>query len=377
MNPTFTISGGGIAGLTTAIALKRMGIEALVVEAAPEFKPVGAGIVLAANAMRAYRQLGIYDQLVAAGNPIEQATIYDRKGKVINRLHRNMLRVEAPNLAIHRAELHRVLLAELDPGQILTGKRSRDVIIDADGHKVIYEDGSEIDTRYLIVAEGINSPIRKKLLPASETRYAGYTCWRGIADNASLKVPESSETWGARGRFGVVPIGHNQLYWFATKNAPAGSLAMLSWGIGELAENFKDYHEPIPDVIRASSHLIHNDLYDLKPIPRFAFGKVLLIGDAAHATTPNMGQGACMAIEDAVILANCLRKNPVVKYAFSDFEARRVKRTHGIVNQSWRLGRIAQVENALVAGVRNFIVRNIPEKTYRDQLEKLYNVDLD
>ncbi|CAN5327126.1 FAD-dependent monooxygenase [soil metagenome] len=379
LKTSFSIIGGGIAGLTTAIALQNIGINAYVFEAAPEFKPLGAGLVLAANAMRAYHHLGIFDELVSVGNQIKQATIYDQEGKIINRINTDNLKNELANLAIHRAELHKVLLSKLKNEYIINGKRSIDYTTNDYRYRVVFEDGFTLDTKYLIVAEGVHSSIREKLLPKAEVRYSGYTCWRGTADNTTLKIEETTETWGTKGRFGMVPLGNNKIYWYATKNADPNDQKMKSFGPNELLENFKGYHQPIERVIQSTplSQIIWNDIIDLKPIKNYAFGNLVLIGDAAHATTPNMGQGACQAIEDAVILANCLKKNSIVKEAFSDFQKRRLKRTHEIVNQSWRLGKIAQLENPLASSLRNLVFRSIPQGIYRKQVESIYNVSFE
>ena len=377
MKATFAILGGGIAGLTAAIALKQIGIEAPVLEAAPAFRPVGAGIALAANAMSAYQRLGIDRQLIEAGHILRRFTIYDHRGGVLNSVRTDDLEGHPVSLAIHRAELHRVLSSQMNPGQIVMNKRSKDLSSTASGYKVSFEDGSELDARYLIVAEGIHSVIRNKIAPGTVERYAGYTCWRGIADNTTLAIDESSETWGAEGRFGIVPLGGNKAYWFACKNAAANDAAMQSWGAGELEENFRSYHPPIPSVIRATpdEQILWNDIIDLKPMPRYAFGNLALIGDAAHAATPNMGQGACQAVEDAVILAGCLKNHAGVEDAFTDFQQRRLKRTHAIVRQSWTMGRIAQIENRWMIFVRNTLSKAVPARFNRKQLEKLYRTD--
>lgn len=376
MTASFTILGGGIAGLTTALALKQKGIETTVIEAAPEFRPVGAGIVLAVNAMRAYRRLGLYDQLLAAGNAVEQISIYDDKGGIINRTFTPGIE-GLTNLAIHRAELHRVLLEALGDTPILTGKRSRDIEVTGQGYRVHFEEDFTVDTPYLIVAEGINSPIRRSVVPQSRLRYSGYTCWRGIADNTLLHIHESSETWGPKGRFGMVPIGEGKVYWFACKNAPPADSRMKAVGTADLLQLFKDYHPPIPDIIRTTpdSQMIWSDISDLEPIDRYAYGNLLFIGDAAHATTPNMGQGACQAIEDAMVLANCLEGTPHVQEAFQAFEQKRVKRTHFIVNQSWQLGRVAQWEHPVLTRLRNFAIRSIPQRVFQRQVEKVYETD--
>lgn len=377
MKNTFIIMGGGIAGLSTAIALRRIGIEATVYEAAPEFKPVGAGITLAANAMKAYRILGLFDDLVAAGRPLTRMSIRAQKGGLLSESRVDTLPGGLCNLAIHRAALHEVLLSQLDPGQVIAGKRSADILQEEGRYTVTFEDGTQTTSKHLIVAEGIHSLIRRKLLPQARIRYAGYTCWRGIAPNGDMGITDTSETWGANGRFGIVPIGNDQIYWFATKNAPAGSPVMKAYSNAELLDNYRSYHDPIGEVIRRTppEYIFWNDIIDLEPMPRFAFDNLVFVGDAAHATTPNMGQGACQAIEDAIVLAQCLQQNAAVKEAFALFEQRRLKRVHWVVNQSHILGKIAQWENPLLRGLRNTAFRLTPDSVMTKQQEKIYEVD--
>ncbi len=380
MDHVFTIIGGGIAGLTTAIALKRIGIDAVVVEATPEFRPVGAGLSLAANAMQAFRELGIADAVIAAGRKIDALTILDQKGNVINRTNTEQVNAKygISNFSIHRAALHDVLYSLLPPGSITRGKRSCDIEEVGDGYCVFFEDGSSILTNHLIVAEGIHSPIRNKILPASKLRYAGYTCWRGIVKNEK-QITTVSETWGTGGRFGIVPLANEQIYWFATKNVKEPGSKLKEFKRSDLAYNFRDYHEPVVDLINATpqEHIIWNDIFDLEPISNYAFGNLVLIGDAAHATTPNLGQGACMAIEDAVVLANCLKKHSNVPDAFRSFQEKRLKRTHEIVKGSWRLGKMAQIENAFLSKARNLLFRMIPQSVYEKQIDDLFNVNFE
>lgn len=373
----FIIIGAGIAGLSTAIALKNIGIEATVVEASETIRPVGAGLSLAANAIEALQHLNIADEVICKGRALKSFTLFDKKGKVIKRVNAQSASATSINFTIHRACLHEVLLSKINPDQVLTGKRSVGLSESALGYRVMMEDGSSIEGNYLIIAEGIHSPLRKVLAPEARVRYAGYTCWRGITSNASLKISETSETWGREGRFGIVPLANNQIYWFACKNAIEKNSMYRDYTLSMLADNFKDYHQPVVEIINSTrpEKLIWDDICDIEPMQKFAFEKALFIGDAAHATTPNMGQGACMAIEDAVVLANCLSKESNVSKAFQNFERKRTGRTQQIVNDSWRLGKIAQLENGFFTSVRDTLFRLMPQRMYERQMELVYEVD--
>jgi 2-polyprenyl-6-methoxyphenol hydroxylase-like FAD-dependent oxidoreductase len=378
---TFVIIGAGIAGLSAAIALKNIGIDALVVEASKIIRPVGAGLSLAANAIEALRHLKISEEVIKNGRELESFTLFDKYGKVIKKVNTQPTNSKTiiRNFTIHRAKLHEVLLSKISPENILTGQRSISMSETADGIQIIMEDGTILLTKYLIVAEGIHSPLRKAITSDANVRYSGYTCWRGIVDNSELNINETSETWGKEGRFGIVPLANNQIYWFACKNTREQNSDFKNYTLNDLLNNFKDYHPPIIKIIKTTcpGSLIWGDICDIEPLQKFAYGNTLLIGDAAHATTPNMGQGACMAIEDAVILANCLTQNSRVSEAFRSFEKRRLTRTHKIVNDSWRLGKIAQIENDFLASMRNIAFRLMPQKLYERQMEAVYQVNLD
>jgi 2-polyprenyl-6-methoxyphenol hydroxylase-like FAD-dependent oxidoreductase len=379
MKKKFAILGGGIAGLSTAIALKNIGIDAVVFEAAPEIKPVGAGLVLAANAMKALKELGIDREVMAVGKSIDGFTLYNLHGKAITKTDSIAMgkKYGLDNVSIHRAELHDLLLSKLNPANIRINKKVKSFEQGAAGVTIYFEDGTIYKTDYVIAAEGIHSAVRKKLLPQATIRYAGYTCWRAVIDNTSLQINETSETMGSNGRFGIVPLSNKRIYWFACINTTANNEVMKQYTVKDLLHHFQHYHHPIPAILNETNNedLIWGDINDIKPLPQFAFGNILLIGDAAHATTPNLGQGACQAIEDAVILANEIRDNLSIEKAFKQFEQRRLPRTAWIVNTSRQVGRMAQWDNAALIYLRNLLYRMLPKSFTEQQFEKLYNVD--
>lgn len=378
MSGSFTIVGGGIAGLTAAIALHKIGIEATVFEAAPEFHPIGAGLALAGNAMQAYQHLGIDEAVKNAGYVIPTFAILDQKGKVISDFHTAKINQQynTCSVAIHRGALHQVLASQINANQLVLNKKAVGFEKKEGGLVVQFQDGTTHITDYLIVADGIRSQIRQQLLPAAQTRYAGYTCWRAVIDNTDLFIEGSTESWGPGKRFGIVPLADNKIYWFACTNAPAQDERMKNFTAKDLFHHFQDFHDPIPSILQQTKDedLIWNDIIDLKPIQTFTFENIVLIGDAAHATTPNMGQGACQAIEDAVILASELQKSDDISGAFKSFEQRRVKRTHFIVNNSWTLGKVAQIESRLLCSLRNLAFRAMPASINDRQMKQLYEV---
>jgi len=376
---TFSILGGGICGLSTAIALRNIGIRAEVYESAPQFRPLGAGLLLAANAMRSFQKIGIAEKIAARGRLLPRFSIFDDRGKVITAADATAIgqKYGLHNFAIHRADLHEALAAELDPAQLHTGKRATGFSKNGTRTVVQFDDGSAIETDFLLAAEGIHSAIRRQLLPDSKPRYAGYTCWRAVVDAGEVSQDLASETWGAAGRFGIVPLTGNRIYWFAVVNAPENDPAMRDLRVADLQRVFGKFHAPISQILAQTrdEDLIWNDIIDLQPLRKFAFDNILLLGDAAHATTPNMGQGACQAIEDAAILADELAKTRDPETAFAAYEKRRLKRTRYIVENSWSLGKIAQWEKPLLVSLRNNLLRLVPERLNERQLRMVLTTD--
>lgn len=375
------IIGGGIAGLTTAIAFQKAGYTATVFESSPTLRPVGAGLGLAANAIKALDKLGIKEKTIAKGRILDSFTIADERGKTIS--YTDSMKVSQEhgldNFAIHRAALHEVLLNEIPEDCLYTGRKAIDLTVTEDNrtHRVLFSDGSNCDADHVIVADGIHSSLRQKLVPNSRPRYAGYTCWRAVVDNSRLNISKSYEIWGPKGRFGVVPLAGNQLYWFATINSAANNTLFRNYTTTDLTKWFDGYPMKTGEIIRSASNeaLIWNDIIDLEPLPRYAFGQVLLIGDAAHATTPNLGQGACQAIEGAAVLHDELTRGGDIPSVFQRFEKRRLKRTHFITNQSAQIGKIAQSANPLIIKLRNTVLRSIPSGIKDKQLRKIYHTD--
>ena len=373
------IAGGGIGGLTTAIALEKLGHEVEVYEAAPEFKSVGAGLGLAANAVKAFDHLGLKDEVLAAGQLLPSAKLLTKKGAVITRV--DSLKISAKygvdNFAIHRADLHAVLLKNLKKTKLVTGKKAETCSEVASGVEVKFTDGTSASGDFLIAADGIHSQIRKQFLPKSAPRYAGYTCWRAVVPQPKQPIELPSETWGEGARFGIVPLKDDRIYWFACLNARQHDLSVRNFKKGNLLWHFDDFHAPVAELIQSAAQedIIWGDIIDLAPIDKFAFGKVLLVGDAGHATTPNLGQGACQAIEDAAFLYSTLQGSGSIEEKFRRFETIRKPRTKKIVENSWRIGRVAQWEKPWAAGLRNKLFSMVPQSVQEKQLAFLYEVE--
>lgn len=375
----YAIIGGGVAGLSAAIGLGRLGKDFLVFEQAPVLKGIGAGFGLAANAMQAFTYLGLRQEVEEIGFYTESYTILDHKGRnlVVPDTQSLSTRYNQKNLTVHRADLQDYLQGKLPADSLLFGKRLLRFEQADNGVLLVFEDGTSYGCRYLIVADGVNSLARQQLVPRAKPRYAGYTCWRATIANDTIGLQRGSETWGPHGRFGMTPLVNNRIYWYACINAPQNSGVYKQYSVRDLLHNFSHYHHPIPEILANTKdeNLIWNDIIDIRPLSRFAYGNILLIGDAAHASTPNMGQGACQALEDVAVLSDEIKRNSDIEQAFRNFEKRRLKRTKYIIDTSWRIGRAAQYTHPLMIGVRNSLLRIMPAAWAQTTLKKLLEVN--
>jgi 2-polyprenyl-6-methoxyphenol hydroxylase-like FAD-dependent oxidoreductase len=286
------VVGGGIAGLTAAISLRRAGYGVTVFEAAPEIKLLGAGLLLAANAIKSLDKIGIADRVIPMGQQLSRFSILSQSGDILSEIDSGMLsrKYGLGNFSIHRANLHRVLLESLAGVEVKTGKRAICMEQDTQSVTLQFQDGAVHRTQYVLISDGIHSVLRQQLLPGSRPRYAGYTCWRGLTTNPGLALSGASETWAADGRVGIVPLKDDLIYWFICVNATANNAKIKQIHIADLCKRFARYHAPIPQILSATPHeqVLWNDIMDIAPIEHFAFGRALLVGDAAHAdATPS------------------------------------------------------------------------------------------
>lgn len=379
MDCEYGIIGGGVAGLSLGIGLSNLRKHFLVFEQAPALMGIGAGFGLAANAMQAFEYLGLRDEVEEIGYYTETYDILDHHGRTLLApdAQRLSARYDQKNFTVHRADLHGFLLSKLPTSQLLLGKRLQRFVQADDAVSLHFADGTTYRCRYLIVADGVKSIARRQLVPKSVPRYAGYTCWRATIANGTIGLQKGSETWGPKGRFGMTPLVQNRIYWYACINSRPNNKRYRHYSIRDLLSNFGGYHDPITEIIAHTQNedLIWNDIVDIKPLSRFAYGNVVLIGDAAHATTPNMGQGACQALEDVAVLCDELDGSHAIDQAFKNFERRRLARTKYITDTSRRIGAAAQMTNPLLISARNTLLRAMPASWAKASLDKLLDVD--
>jgi 2-polyprenyl-6-methoxyphenol hydroxylase-like FAD-dependent oxidoreductase len=358
------IIGGGIGGLAAAAALRRVGISAAVYERAPEIREVGAGLSLWSNAIKALRRIGLDEAVVARGSPIEQAVTRTDRGVVLSQVSIGDIarNAGAPTVCVHRAELQQVLASAVEPGQIHLNATCVGIELDGDGVTARFADGRTARGSILVGADGIRSAVRDSLLGATPPRYAGYFAYRGIAhgDFPGLPMGRTEFALGRGAQVGLVYCGPKRVYWFATVNAPEGTSTPDPISLmAEAMNRFAGWYSPIPTVVAATepTAVMKNDIIDRPPTWPWGRGRATLLGDAIHPTTPNMGQGACQAIEDAVVLADCLRRRGLNEAGLREYQETRRERTALVTRRSWSFGKVFQMENRVAVAARNWLVR--------------------
>jgi 2-polyprenyl-6-methoxyphenol hydroxylase-like FAD-dependent oxidoreductase len=366
------VVGGGIGGLSIAIALRRAGIETTVLERTSKLEAAGAGITLFGNAMRGLERLGVRDAVAGRSAVARRVAILSRDGATLSEMPPDLF---AESTATHRGDLQDALAeaaGELRLNSEVTTVKQHD-----DGVSVRLADGSEERGDLVVGADGVQSVVRRRLWPDVHPRYAGYTAWRGVTQ-FPLEAGRLTESWGRGQRFGLVDIGGGRTYWFATKNAPESEQDEPAGRRAELLRRFSDWHEPVRQVLESAdeSSILRNDVYYLDPLDTWSRGRVVLLGDAAHATTPGIGQGAAQAIEDAVVLGRALAAPGELTLALGAYEARRRPRTALVLKLSRRADRAGQLDGRLASAVRNVIVRLQPAAAQRRQLAPIVSAEL-
>lgn len=357
------IIGAGIGGLTLALALQRTGHRFTILEQAPELREVGAGLGLWCNATRLLDRLGVGDDIRALAVPVARGQFTSHDGRVLMDIDMRHLQGDIPGSSyiMHRADLHGALAKHVDPASIRLNARC-DKIRVADSSVILHHAGGEEVFDAIVGADGLNSVVRAALHGDRPPRYAGETLWRGVAPMAYRDWQMVREISGPGRRVGICPLGPERIYWWATEQLPANTVIPTAERKAHVSKLFRDWAFELPALLEATpaDGFLQNDAVDRLPLRPWGRGPVTLLGDAAHPTTPNLGQGACMAIEDAWVLAQQLVAHDDIGSAFRAYEAARYDRVEWMVRTSYQHGKLGQWKRPWAMSLRERMLRATP-----------------
>lgn len=357
------IQGAGINGLTLAGLLERRGLNYLVVEQSPQLRPVGAGLVLQRNALDVLATLTQGD-FAALSTPIEQMVIGSIEEPVLQAIeldHATRAR------GVHRGDLQAFLLQQIDQQRLQLGSSVEAWKVCGDGLDVRLTSGEQLRAQILVGADGISSEIRTALTGSPHVRDSGQWCARTVIRGQPTGA-DAREIHAGRHRLGAIPLadGCTYVFWVCSRHAD-GSFS--SEEIEEHVAAMGELGSTLSVLFTPAQQWLQHPLTD---IPVY-WGKerVVLVGDAAHALTPNLGQGAALGIEDAYVLAGLLDSVSVdTSLLLQQFRKQRHKRVRNIRSISYLMGKIAHLEGPVLRNMRNRLLKAAPPMRSRVELNR-------
>ncbi len=369
MKRKLAIIGGGIAGLTFARCLSNNDYEIHIFEKKQEFGEVGAAISVFPNALCVMDEIGLLDAILKTSGKFENVYLKTAKGSILSK---STPKSDYPVICIHRADLHSILLTDINAHLHIARGVNHLTNLENGQVEVVFEDGDSSVFDAVIGADGIHSVARKQIINDGNPIFRGYNIWRGVV-KTTFDIGYASETYGKGQRVGIVPIKDGVYGWWATYNeaflqddSPEGTKQKLK-------RLFGDWHDPIPELIENTENILKNSLSDRVPHKGWTKGNITLIGDAAHPTTPNLGQGGCMAIEGAYLLAKCINKYGLSPKSYDIYEKYQFPRSKEIINESLKLGKIGQISNPFLIALRNSFFKMIPSSIAMKMIDKYFS----
>lgn len=364
------IIGGGIGGLTFANALNHLEIPFEIYERAPILTEVGAGIGLSTAPLRILDHFNLGEAVRESGERVQKVIIPDKNLNI-----RRSIEPSSEMICIHRAKLIDILKSKLPANHIHLSKEVTGLTSRPKETEIQFNDGTKISSALTVAADGIHSVCRQNIFPEMKIRYINQTIWRGIT-NLILPDPFQGsyfEIWDERLRFLAIPISTTQTLWLAVQSAPPGGEDNPETIREDLQELFSNFHPFLRKLIDESENVLRNDMADLGTQKREWFkNRIVFLGDSIHATTPNMAQGGCQAIEDAWCLALCLKKyGEDVESAFKTYSTLRKPKVRKVVSDSWWFGKAAHSRNPLLHYGFRTILTHAPDTLLRKQEEFL------
>jgi 2-polyprenyl-6-methoxyphenol hydroxylase-like FAD-dependent oxidoreductase len=333
---TVLIVGGGIAGLTLARALHREALSVELIERSSEWRAEGGGIAVQPNGMRVLRTLGLDDAVERSGQRLRRWRFCDQSGEILSENDLEALWGEVGSfIGIERTRLQRILVAGVEGVRCRLGTSVLGISHHNHRVSVAFSDGSFGDYDLVIGADGITSTVRSLAFDAIAPSYTGAMAWRSVAPIRPRGSASLQFLLGEGCFFGLCPIGDGRTYGFGNMTAPRTHEPMIG-RLTRLRRHFAGFGGIVQEYLAAieSDEQIHCSPVDWVALDRWHASRIVLVGDAAHASPPMMGQGGCMAMEDACVLAETLCRGAALSEALATYESRRRPRVSWIHEES-------------------------------------------
>ena len=375
-NLNFAILGAGIGGLTLALALRRRGIDVAVYERSSSISEIGAGLLLSPNAVSILYAIGLKEELAAISVETPEWRVLNSRGAILARIRPQLGPI--PGISLRRSDLQQLLIHHLEPYRIHLGCDAIRISTESGGRLLIgFANGKQVSSDLVAAADGIHSQLRNSFFQETVKRPSHYVGWRAMVDFVPRGWENGmvTETWGRGMRFGLASTGSNRCYWYASANRGLDQATTLEERKPLLLQLFKDWHHPVMDVLSATpqEQILETSIAE-RPIPKhWHKDGVILLGDAAHAMTPNLGQGAAMAIEDAWELSECLTKSPNIRTALNRYEQHRRHRVQMVQWASRFVGLAIQTESPFLCAIRDNLVRAVPSRATQVSVRWIFN----
>lgn len=367
------IAGAGPGGLAAAIALRQAGFTVTLCDHDRALRPAGSGLTLWPNALRALHCIGLDQEVASRGVSLASIAMRNWRGDLMfaDAVHMAAGDRRFPGIALTRASLIDVLSRRLDGTTILPEV----VRFTPYEHSVIVglADGRELTCDMLIGADGLHSRVRAQLVGDGQPDYAGYAVTRGIADGDF--AGNIGTVWmGPARQFGAFPLPQHHTYWFASESASEAN-GGAPRPVAEILDSFAGWAPPVLSIVRATPEvkLLRNRIYERPTLRRWSFGRVTMLGDAAHPAAPTLGQGGCQAMEDAVTLGRCCAEEENIGVALQNYQARRLARANSFVREARMMGRLGLWHNSIALRVRETMMRAMPAKLRQSHMARTFD----
>lgn len=368
------IAGGGIGGLTAALALQRAGVEVEVHERWPHVQSRATGFTIWSYAIKHLLDLGVeVSELERLGSPIEVTEIRSHRGRLLEALPVGEVsrRLGAPTFDIDRGGIQTALIGVLGDGVVRMGSEVVGVEQDADSVTLLLADGGRAVGDVAIGADGIHSVVRTAVAGERELRYSGFAGWSALIDFSHELLPTRHhiEVWERGSKGGIADVGEGKARWYATRRTRPGEVKVDK---DKILAHVDGWYEPLRAAVEVTpaEAIVATEAWDLPPLDRWVDGRVVLLGDAAHATTPFAAMGACMAVEDGALLGQLLSEQPY-EQALAEFERDRKKRTEDVVRHSRRMGRLTQLQSTVALWLRDEFLAHVPPPKLAEIAEEI------